>query len=665
MLWKLHFVRARELFLESIHVGRFVWHGCRGEKVLIAGVLGLFATTDARAQKIVAKTGTVITNQNPQLTVAIPPGAGIFNFTTISNTPTVPAVAFTAALGPNDVAGFSDRLGSVELRVRSGGPPFLSPLGSFLQQGKSLQNIFAGQDVTGAAVYKDPGNDPQPSGLTLLGNIAHQGLIAPGTSLPYGNGFGTNPSMNRLGTAAFTGTAGGLSGVWKGDASVSLVALQGNPAPGTGVLNGSVFGGLGVAVINDINNTAFSANLLIPGTPPVPAGNAVYKEAAGGLTLVARTGSPAPGTASTFNVISTAGRQGDVGFNNLGQVAFASTLANGASGVWKETGGPNAPYSLVPVALFGGVAPGTGGATFGGASPLGATNGPFTGPLINGSGATTFVATVGGGTFEAMFTEGVGIGSPGGPTGALSLVARQFMPMPGTPAGGTLTGVFGPSGILGGGGAINASGQVAFYGGWSSPTAAGTGIWMTDLDHTIQPVVVTGQTMNIPGQPQPFTIVGISGAFPVLAGGSAFMTSGGQDGRSSFFNDGGQVVYVAQLAPVGTTTATLEAVVIGGIRPGISADASRNGVVDVFDLNAISAAWGLTGTPGFISADVNFDGIVNIFDWSYVSSHWGQINAPGTGGFSSITVVPEPSTAVLLTLGIVALIAGRRVRRVA
>lgn len=77
------------------------------------------------------------------------------------------------------------------------------------------------------------------------------------------------------------------------------------------------------------------------------------------------------------------------------------------------------------------------------------------------------------------------------------------------------------------------------------------------------------------------------------------------------------------------------------IGPGtLPGDVNFDGVVNIFDINLVSANWGGTGPTG----DANKDGTVNIFDINLVSANWTP-----TGG----AAVPEPSTIVLLALGMV------------
>ncbi len=72
-------------------------------------------------------------------------------------------------------------------------------------------------------------------------------------------------------------------------------------------------------------------------------------------------------------------------------------------------------------------------------------------------------------------------------------------------------------------------------------------------------------------------------------------------------------------------------------------DVNFDGVVDIFDINLLSAHWGETGSAG----DANGDGMVNIFDINMISSNWTP-----TGGAGSAAAVPEPSTLILILIGL-------------
>ena len=76
----------------------------------------------------------------------------------------------------------------------------------------------------------------------------------------------------------------------------------------------------------------------------------------------------------------------------------------------------------------------------------------------------------------------------------------------------------------------------------------------------------------------------------------------------------------------------------------LAGDVNLDGVVNIFDVNTVSAYWGTAGPQG----DANGDGIVNIFDINLISANWDA-----AGGS---TAVPEPSSLVLAALAVVGLV---------
>ena len=78
-------------------------------------------------------------------------------------------------------------------------------------------------------------------------------------------------------------------------------------------------------------------------------------------------------------------------------------------------------------------------------------------------------------------------------------------------------------------------------------------------------------------------------------------------------------------------------------------DINFDGLVNVFDMNVISAKWGPAGPSG----DANYDGIVNVFDLALVSTNWtiGSSAGNAEASFASASGVPEPATAILLVVG--------------
>ena len=88
---------------------------------------------------------------------------------------------------------------------------------------------------------------------------------------------------------------------------------------------------------------------------------------------------------------------------------------------------------------------------------------------------------------------------------------------------------------------------------------------------------------------------------------------------------------------------------------GLSHDGDVNfdGVVDIFDINAVSSGWGTTNDR----PDADGNNAVDIFDINMISSNWGNnVNGP-------VVPVPEPSSIVLGGLAMIGLVGvGRRIR---
>jgi hypothetical protein len=84
--------------------------------------------------------------------------------------------------------------------------------------------------------------------------------------------------------------------------------------------------------------------------------------------------------------------------------------------------------------------------------------------------------------------------------------------------------------------------------------------------------------------------------------------------------------------------------------PAVSGDINLDGVVNIFDIDEVSAYWGSAGPQG----DANGDGIVDIFDINLISANWGAMDSGGA------QAVPEPASIVLLCCGAVGVMAARR-----
>ncbi len=92
------------------------------------------------------------------------------------------------------------------------------------------------------------------------------------------------------------------------------------------------------------------------------------------------------------------------------------------------------------------------------------------------------------------------------------------------------------------------------------------------------------------------------------------------------------------------TQADVDALIdVGG--PALEGDLNGDGTVSSADLDIVRGNWGQAVTPGDLSAgDANGDGTVSSADLDIVRANWGNTAAAA--------VVPEPSAAVLLLLGL-------------
>ena len=78
-------------------------------------------------------------------------------------------------------------------------------------------------------------------------------------------------------------------------------------------------------------------------------------------------------------------------------------------------------------------------------------------------------------------------------------------------------------------------------------------------------------------------------------------------------------------------------------------DVNLDGVVDIQDVTVVANHW--LQQTGFQGGDANGDGAVDIQDITAIANNW---LAEGGGGGASATLVPEPSTGLIATVGILA-----------
>ncbi len=143
-------------------------------------------------------------------------------------------------------------------------------------------------------------------------------------------------AVNDAGQVAFLALLQGVDdssdlGIWsEGSGHLSLVARKGSPAPGT---DGGFFGGFSLPVINGEGQTAFSGILRTGGAVTSLNDSGIWSEGSGRLQPVAREGSPAPGTDGTNFGGFLLSRPV---INGAGQTAFVASLEGGGTGIWAE-----------------------------------------------------------------------------------------------------------------------------------------------------------------------------------------------------------------------------------------------------------------------------------------------------------------------------------------
>jgi hypothetical protein len=327
--------------------------------------------------------------------------------------------------------------------------------------------------------------------------IARQDALAPGLggakfgsqlfdqSVPVSSDFGTL-FRNRSEPA---GGGFGDNCLWRYDGSVGTpLAIEGDFAPGA---PGFAFSGFFGNVMNDLGVTLTHVRL-----DPFGRSLYVFGDAA------------APGTGANF--LFPTENTDELGINNAGEIAFVGYLDDSTSAVFAPDGAGGQRVlvrSDTPAA-------GTEGAVF--SSPddlaLGADGSMvIKGELEVGIGDTT--------TFTDFGLWGTAAYGP------LQLIAREGDRPAGLPEGAT----FGPNLRFG----LNGSGEVILVGAYTAPgLGTGDGLWHHDLYTGLTSLLLRkGDVVEVaPGDFRTITFLSALGR-----------AAGGQDGRSTAWNDAGQI----------------------------------------------------------------------------------------------------------------------------
>jgi hypothetical protein len=325
--------------------------------------------------------------------------------------------------------------------------------------------------------------------------------------------------------------------------------------------------------------------------------------AGGPISFVAREGDAAPGTASNFSGAFSAQSQSDAG------IAFVAGTTGG-SGIW----GPGGAGGLAPVVQNGDAAPGTSGAIFGGFNLSSA-------PRLDDSGGVSFRGALQTGIGGVTAANDTGLWGPAG------LIAREGSQAPGTAAGAVFSTFtrfeHGNGGIAFAADLLQGSGGVT--------AANDTGLWRSGgFDGSI---LLAREGDAVPGLPGAtfagFTNLGSSATAPPV------------------INDFGQTAFVASL------TVGLGGVTAANDRAVFFVDENGNYQIVLREGEVIPLQFGNFGTLSDFALD---PGALNNQRQIVLRGHLASPNQPAL----LLVTIPEPSSALLLALGLGGLAARRR-----
>jgi hypothetical protein len=328
-------------------------------------------------------------------------------------------------------------------------------------------------------------NASSNSGIWVTKNGSLILAVRAGASAPGGGIFAKfgDPQLNNDGRIAFTATllkgvqgvtAATANGIWQisPDGTLSLVARAGSPAPGTG---GALFSAFSRLVLPDTEGPVFTATLTTNGTAVTAANNSGLwaTNNSGSVVLVARKGAQPTPTLTAFSIFSPElGRNGQsCHFRDNGNLLLTAQFGTGPVGLYKVSYPTFAISSASPVVANLSVAPGAGGALF---SALG-------NPMMNSAGAFAFSGALSGNGVLTTTNSGIWLYSSNG-TGSQVVRAGQS-----APGGGIFKTLSAP--------VLNSSNEVAFMGTLSGNGVTKTnaaGIWSADSSRAIQQIVRSG-----------------------------------------------------------------------------------------------------------------------------------------------------------------------------
>ena len=521
---------------------------------IVANLLALNVEPARGTVHVVALTGSPAADEAPGVTFA--------NF----GSPTLNRfghVAFLASVaGPGIVAGeeiglWSGGTGGIVRSVRGG----LQVPGDATSKFGGFGNptLDASSEAALIAELRFPEGTPAPETVVVSGSpgaiapLYRRGDLAPGLGGVTFNASGLKLAHNESGQSAFNATVLGAGVLTTNDGviyaeerggALRLVAREGNTAPGAlAGVNFSVLLNSDFAM-NNAGQVAFLSSIAGPGVT-FSNDRGIWSEGPGALSLVARTGTQAPGApvGSNFTSFLATGLQ----INDRGHVAFVGfnerTGPGDDQGIWSDRSGV-----LAPVAINNQAAAGINGGVF-----LTA----FREATLNGVDEAAYIGFVDGPGVTPDNSLGLWSEAMGGPR----LVAREGDLAPGVTDGAVVR-FFEAL-------AMNRWGQTAFYGtlgGAGISSSNDNGLWAEDPDGEVRLIVREGDGVEVvPGDTR--TVQALA-----FVGGPA-----GQDGRRSAFNHQGQLAALARF------TDGSAAVLLWDDTLALPGDFDADGVVDAAD----------------------------------------------------------------------------------
>jgi hypothetical protein len=429
--------------------------------------------------------------------------------------------------------------------------------------------------------------------------------------------------------ALFYGGAG--EGLWSGPKdALTLIARTGSQAPGVPV--GAKFGSIYSAtppVVNGSGRTVLRASLQI-GVAGVTLENSQGVWTDASGTLSLIARGGGPAAGAPAGAVFHTFPTLSPAINNAGEIAFAATLGTGVGGVDVDNDAGIWAHRDGALQLIAREGSPAPGL------PSGVKFGSlWASPILNGTGHTAFSASLAGDGVTAansrtIFSEG---------RGALQPVARTGSQAPGTPDGAAF-GDFVANGL-----ALNGRGQAAFMGLLKiegAVTAANDrGLWAQDPAGMLQLIAREGDPLEV-----------APGDVRTIATLIYLAETGNEDGRASGFNDLGQLAFRA------TFTDGSSGVFVSSRVAFAAADFDHDGAVDGEDL----AAWKSTaGADPGADADADRDGDSDGADFLIWQRQLGHVT-PASATVSG--AVPEPASMSVAVMAIIAnLTLARLVRR--